>query len=517
MHAAAIPVVNRAVLPLVLLLAAAATPGGAAATSHADTSHADTTSQADTPPSHAATPGHADTAGFADTGQGPFSTLVPDEDPDSLGVERVGEIVLFLAPREEEVPWGTDLYLAGDHALMGDFRSRVHFVDISDPADMRKVAEVRTPGPAVDIKISGDLAVIGVQETDIDMDVDFGLLILDISDPANPVEISRLEEPGWRGVHNLFIDRDRLYLAHMDSPGLSIVDISDPATPVVSGSWRRESDLLIHDIFIRDGIAVVSDYFFGLILLDLTDPDAPALLAALPFPEGIHSAWAEGDYVYCNQEFGGWDQRLHVVDIADPRQPRLIHSFGMQPPPHGEILGPHNPWVRDGLLYWACYDAGLRVFDLTDPARPVEAGYHTYPGSAWSAQPHDDGLVYVADGAVGLQAYRITLPQAETAVGHERVDGRPSAFHLAQNYPNPFNQSTVIRIGLDTAADMELTVFNMSGQRVATLARGPHPAGTHSFVWDGRDHRGSEMASGVYAFRLRAGGREQTRKLLLLR
>ena len=459
----------------------------------------------------AATRGHTET-----THQEIFPTLAPDEDPDSLGVERVGEIVLVPPPQEGELPLGADLYLAGDRALMGDYRGIVHFVDISDPADMRKVAEVRTPGPALDIKIAGDLAVVGVQE----IGADFGLLILDISDPANPVELSRLEEPGWGGVHNLFIHGDRLYLAHMPSPGLSIVDISDPAAPVVSGSWQHEGGFSnwVHDIFIRDNVAVVSDFGSGLILLDLTDPDAPALLAELPFPEeGIHSAWAEGDYVYCNQEFGGWERRLHVVDIADPGQPRAIHSFGIRPPPQGDILGPHNPWVRDGLLYWAFYDAGLRVFDLQDPARPVEVAYHTYPGFAWSAQPHDDGLVYVADGTVGLQAYRLTTPPTETSVGEARGNGRPDAFHLAQSYPNPFNQSTVIRVDLDIGADMELAVFNMSGQQVVTLARGRYPAGAHSFVWEGRDRRGAEMASGVYACRLRAGGREQIRKLLLLR
>ena len=113
----------------------------------------------------AATCGHAETTGRVD-----FPTLAADEDPDSLGVERVGEIVLVRPPREGELPWGTDLYLTGDHALMGDLRGIVHFIDISDPADMRKVAEVRTPGPAVDIKIAGDLAVVGVQQ----LDADFG-------------------------------------------------------------------------------------------------------------------------------------------------------------------------------------------------------------------------------------------------------------------------------------------------------------------------------------------------------
>ena len=147
----------------------------------------------------------------------------------------------------------------------------------------------------------------------------------------------------------------------------------------------------------------------------------------------------------------------------------------------------------------------------------MEVGYHTRPGSAWSAQPHDDGLVYVADGTVGLQAYRLTTPPTETSVEESQVNRRPPAFRLAQNYPNPFNHSTVIRVDLETRADVELAMYDMRGQQVTTLARGQYAAGTHAFVWEGRTPRGSELASGVYLCRLRAGGREQTRKLLLLR
>ena len=449
--------------------------------------------------------------------------FAPAENPDSLNVERVGEVVLLSLPEAGDLPYGTDLYLAGDHALMGDFRGIVHIVDISDPAAMRKVGEVRTPGSAVDIKVAGDLAAIGVQS----FTGEFGLLLLDISNPASPVELSRLEEKGWGGVHNLFIHGERVYLAHSYTPGLTIVDISKPAEPRVSGVWRREGDFsnIVHDVFVRGRLAVLSDIESGLVLLDLADPDAPELLAELPFAEGLHSAWAEGDYIYCNQEFGGWERRLHVVDISDLRRPRLVHSFGISPPPQGDILGPHNPWVRDGLIYWAYYDAGLRVFDLTDPAWPVEAAYHTYPGSAWSAQPHDDGLVYIADGTAGIQAYRLDRKgiadraalRRDTSVDETRADPRPAAFRLGQNFPNPFNQSTSIRVELETAAHVELSVFNLAGRRVATLARGPHLPGSHTFTWDGRDDLGAELASGAYFYRLRSDGGERTRKMVLLR
>ena len=69
-----------------------------------------------------------------------------------------------------------------------------------------------------------------------------------------------------------------------------------------------------------------------------------------------------------------------------------------------------------------------------------------------------------------------------------QANARPAAFHLAQNFPNPFNQSTVFRIDLETRAEVELAVYNIAGQKVATLAQGPYPSGAYTFTWDGRNY-----------------------------
>ena len=93
---------------------------------------------------------------------------------------------------------------------------------------------------------------------------------------------------------------------------------------------------MVHDVFIQDDLAFISDIASdsgGLVILDLQDPDNPLTLSSLPFAEGLHSAWAVGNYVYCNQEFGGWQRRLYVVDITNPRQPEIVHSFGVRHPP----------------------------------------------------------------------------------------------------------------------------------------------------------------------------------------
>jgi hypothetical protein len=104
-----------------------------------------------------------------------------------------------------------------------------------------------------------------------------------------------------------------------------------------------------------------------------------------------------------------------------------------------------------------------------------------------------------------------------TAVLESQTSPLPAAFSLAQNYPNPFNGSTVIRFSLPRAGEVEAAIYDLVGQQVATLAQGARPAGTHLLTWDGRDDQGRLLASGIYLYRLEAGGFSQSRRMLLLR
>ena len=108
-------------------------------------------------------------------------------------------------------------------------------------------------------------------------------------------------------------------------------------------------------------------------------------------------------------------------------------------------------------------------------------------------------------------------PTMVTAIVEPGSTEVPPAFELLPNYPNPFNATTVIPFSLPRSEIVQLAVYNLAGQRLLDLMAGRRPAGIHQVTWDGRDGGGRDLASGTYVLLLRAGGRERSRKVLLLR
>ena len=92
----------------------------------------------------------------------------------------------------------------------------------------------------------------------------------------------------------------------------------------------------------------------------------------------------------------------------------------------------------------------------------------------------------------------------------------PDRFELGANFPNPFNPSTMIPYQLPASMYVRLEVFNLLGQRVATLVDGEQPAGFHTASWDATDAAGQAVGAGVYLYRLSGGGVQATRSMLLI-
>ena len=146
-----------------------------------------------------------------------------------------------------------------------------------------------------------------------------------------------------------------------------------------------------------------------------------------------------------------------------------------------------------------------------------------------------EGQVRLSSGqpAVGVQVQLFDLTDLRRFVGTttdetghfalplrslstNRGTALPTDFALGQNYPNPFNPSTVIPYQTPASAHVRLEVFNLLGQRLATLVDGVRAAGVHMAQWDATDAAGRAMGAGVYIYRLSSGGMTATRRMVLV-
>lgn len=99
----------------------------------------------------------------------------------------------------------------------------------------------------------------------------------------------------------------------------------------------------------------------------------------------------------------------------------------------------------------------------------------------------------------------------------ELENSTPTRSKMAQNYPNPFNSATTISYGVSEITHIELTIFNILGQKIRTLVNCTQPAGSYQIQWDGRDNAGRNVASGIYLYRFKAGEFVQIRKMILMK
>jgi hypothetical protein len=99
--------------------------------------------------------------------------------------------------------------------------------------------------------------------------------------------------------------------------------------------------------------------------------------------------------------------------------------------------------------------------------------------------------------------------------------GIPHEFALSQNYPNPFNPVTRFSVDLPKLSEVDVTVYDLLGQKIATLLTGQQEAGYHTIEWDSKDSHGLTVPSGMYVVRMSAGGSTNeftgVRKIMLLK
>ena len=127
------------------------------------------------------------------------------------------------------------------------------------------------------------------------------------------------------------------------------------------------------------------------------------------------------------------------------------------------------------------------------------------------------GMVDILTNLAVDQLLEVTEGETATSVDNPGDDRLPGSFELQQNYPNPFNPTTTITYQVAGTEHVVLTVYNMLGEKVATLVDELSAPGRKSVFWDGRDGQGQLVSSGLYIYRLDVGSQVLSRKMVLLK
>jgi hypothetical protein len=146
--------------------------------------------------------------------------------------------------------------------------------------------------------------------------------------------------------------------------------------------------------------------------------------------------------------------------------------------------------------------------------------YPSWEGGEWATigAGQQDVLSIPTSGEGTVELIDVQLSDARGALMSTAAAKTliPTEYALLQNYPNPFNAGTVIGFDLKEASDWNVSIYNVLGQVVRAF-EGSADASNVRVTWDGRDRDGSEVASGVYFYRVITPKWNATRKMTLIR
>ena len=238
--------------------------------------------------------------------------------------------------------------------------------------------------------------------------------------------------------HTVFIHGDIVYCSTSSSsdPHLAFYRVVTPADPggaparsrrpaatatrYTPEEEQRDADIIVHDVFVheRDGrtLAYLAYWERGLQIVDVTDPARPQLVgASAPTPtRWTHSVWVDGDFAYVGEE--SYKGLVRVFDVSNPAAPVEV---GQLRSTEGDAISAHNLQVANGVLYASWYQDGLRAFAAPGRAAPAEVGYfHTWNGADNRANPGPTGRALRRQlGRVRRRRPDLRLGHADRAVG----------------------------------------------------------------------------------------------------
>ncbi|MBU1636257.1 T9SS type A sorting domain-containing protein, partial [bacterium] len=337
--------------------------------------------------------------------------------------------------------------------------SGVSVVNIANPASPVEIGFCEIPGDAKCIVNDGNYAYVANSWWG-------DMRVIDISNPFSPTEIGFCHLPG--DAYSLVVAGDYVYLADGEH-GLRVIDIANPHSPSEVGACILGG--------IADHVTVEGNYAYVSVresqgpmrwgclrVVDISNP-------ALPVAAGYYSSESEmgevairGSYAYTADRFDGF----RILNIEDPAAPISVGLLGEPFWPLAVAISGHNAYVTtDGP------EGGLWVIDISNPALPTTIDFHASPAASDVAVEGD--YAYVAAGLTGgLRVYNITDPHHLIGTSILNLAGTANDVAVSGNYAYVADKSRglIVFDVTDSSNPIEVSFYDTPGDAMAVALSG---------------------------------------------
>lgn len=283
----------------------------------------------------------------------------------------------------------SDIYADGNIAVQGSYGCKGVFIyDLTNP-DQPVLASHYNPSPNqsfLEAIVIGNRGYFGSGGQGVGTPTTGdGVHIVDLTNPYNPVLLGKVNPTsgnGFSGIHEMVVHGNYLIENYNSTSNkiIKIIDVRNPANPVFKWNLSPVDTLWVHAVHVRGNRMYTSGWNGRLEIYDISDlaNQPPQLLGSILGNSTNHSTWTseDGNYLYsCRETLDG---DLRVYDVRDAAQPVLVRAIKTSDLGINAV-SPHNPVVMGNYLYISWYQAGIQVFDITDPTFPKRiAQYDTY-------------------------------------------------------------------------------------------------------------------------------------------
>jgi len=360
-----------------------------------------------------------------------------------------------------------------DYAYVANGFRGLTILDVTNPSNPTSISNFTTIYKATDVVVESDIAYVAV--------ADSCLQIIDVSNPYHPFLLGGVTFPVYFAQIALNLDKyeNYIYVGGNFMWDMIVINVSDPANPIIVN--QQDVNDFCYDVDIFEDNLFLAGYWGGLQIFDLSDPVNPFEVGYYPLDLAL-SVEANENIAFIGDPYAS----LRIFDTSTLNNPILTETYSI-----GSVK---DMYCLENTLYVAS-SIGIHLYDVTNP-------YSTYETETIS-DCYPKGIFPTQDYLYCAEDFQFNVYGDTTlvSVDNNLIVNYHNKYNLS-NYPNPFNPTTTISFSVKENSKVNLSIYNIKGQKIKTLINDLIGKGTHSISWNGKDENINSVSSGVYFYKL---------------